>query len=318
MFPIKSLFFCLLCLALHLFAWSDQSPSELREAAREGFVQRWAAFQGDTKTFPLWTRDWKDDELRERYDRLCQDREKLYYKLAKAIKEERHPRRTEEYRKSKQKIKGGYSMPSPFAYNQAYPGYNASIVTLDGKQFLAMEAPTKHDEKDFFEILTQYGVTDLVRLVPFCEEDKEKTTPYWEGHVNIDSKTGRPTVMINGREINYIATDCWPDQQAIEPERLIALVKAAMANKNPQQIIAVHCHAGIGRTGTFLVAYELIREIDEQIARGVSVDCVQVSVDKVLWEVSLQRISAVGTFSQYRTLYQLVGVYLNSLKPNQK
>lgn len=317
MFPITSLPLFFLCLALNVFVWSDQSPAELREVARQGFVQRWTSFHGDTKTFSLWTPDWQDEELRERYDRLCHERDNLYYKLAEAIKEERHPKRTEEYRKSKQKIKGGYSMPAPFAYNQAYPGYNASIVTLDGKQFLAMEAPTKHNEMDFFEILSQYGVTDLVRLVPFCENGKERTTPYWEGRINIDPKTGSPTVTINGREMNYIATDCWSDQQAVEPERLIALVKAVMANKNPQQIVAVHCHAGIGRTGTFLVAYELIREIDEQMARGVPADRVQVYVDKVLWEVSLQRISAVGSFAQYRTLYQLVGVY-TSLKSNEK
>ena len=86
-----------------------------------------------------------------------------------------------------------------------------------------------------------------------------------------------------------------------------------MANFDPNQVIAVHCHAGIGRTGTFLEAYRLIQEIDEQTARGVSPDHIQVSVDKAIWEVSLQRICGIGSLDQYISLYRLVEAYLGML-----
>jgi protein tyrosine phosphatase len=312
---MKSLFLCAFCLVLHCFAWCGQTPAEMREAAKQGFERRWNAFCGETRTFPRWAPNWNEVELRRRYEQLCREREAPYYHVAKTGRVLRCPRRSEEYCKPKQRIKGGHATVSPsFAYNEAYPGYNASIITLDGKQFLAMEAPTRRNLKEFCEMLCQYGVTDLVRLVPFCEDGKERTAPYWEGYINVNPTHGNVTITLNGREMNYIMTDCWRDGQAIEPERLIALVKAVMANKNPQQVIAVHCHAGVGRTGTFLAAYELIRKIDEQIAHGVPADRVQVSVDRVVLEISLQRIYGVGSFVQYLSLYKLVGLYLDSLK----
>ena len=291
-----------------LAACCAQTPIEVREAAKEGFEQRWEAFHSDTRTFLPWSPKWKEGDLKRQYSELCQEREKLYYDLGK--EPEAQPQRMAEYRKSEQKVVGGYSMPAPFAYNGAYPGYNASIVTLGGKQLLAMEAPTSRNQGMFFDILSRYGVTDLVRLTPLLEKGIERTAPYWEGKINISPKTGKPTVVIEGREMNYTMTDFWPDQHGIDPYRLIALVKDVMANTDPNQVIAVHCHAGIGRTGTFLTAYRLIQEIDEQIAGGVSPDRVQVSVDKAIWEVSLQRISAVGCSDQYITLYKLVGAYL--------
>lgn len=312
---LRSMVVCLLC-TLHS-VYAAQTPAEVREQSKQGFIQRWLGVTGGVREFPAWAPGLKEEELQARYDRLCKEREAVYYKLENNAKAAGHPRRTKEYRKSEQKIKGGYSMPAPFAYNQASPGYNASVVTLGKKQYLTMEAPTKENEEEFIQILTQYGVTDLIRLVPLCEGGVERTAPYWEGHINISPKTGQTTVTLGGREMNYYATDYWFDQQAFDPERLIALVKAVMANKDPQQCIAIHCHAGIGRTGSFLAAYELIFEIDEYLSQKIPINRLPISVDKVVWAISLQRISAVGTFSQYVMLNQLVGIYIDSLKAAQ-
>ena len=87
-----------------------------------------------------------------------------------------------------------------------------------------------------------------------------------------------------------------------------------MANEGPGQMVGVHCRAGVGRTGLFLAAYALIRDIDQQIANGARVDDVRVSVDKVVWELSLQRTFMVTHFSQYTALYQLVNSYTEALR----
>ena len=308
---------CFVCCALH-GAGLAQTPAEQREQAKQGLIQRWYATTGGVREFPAWTPNLKDEELRARYNALCKEREALYYKKENDDKPAHHPERKEAFRKSDRKIKGGYSMPAPFAYNQASPKYNASIVSFADKQFLAMEAPTKENQEEFCKILHQYEVTDLVRLVPLCEGGEERTAPYWEGHMNIASKTGKTTVTLDGWEMNYYATDYWFDQEPFDPERLIALVKDVMSNKDPKQLMAVHCHAGIGRTGAFLVAYELIREIDEYLAKKVPINLLPISVDKVVWATSLQRISAVGTFEQYLMLNKLVGIYIESLKAAQQ
>ena len=292
------------CLLLHLAAWCAQTPAKAKELARQGFAQRWEAFHGDTRVFSLWTPQWKEDELKKRYyAQFSQERKEFYAELKKTFKANGHSKKTAE----------GSSMSAPFMYNAVHSGYNGSIVTLGGKQFLAVEAPTKRNQSEFFEILREYAVTDLVRIAPLCEGGCEKMSLYWEGRINIGLQTKRPTIVIDGCEINYVETDFWPDQEGIDEDRLIALVKVVMANPSPQQVVAVHCHAGIGRTGTFLAAYELIRQIDEQLAHGVASDQIQVSVDKVLWELSLQRMYAVSSVAQYITLYKLVGTYLGTI-----
>ena len=275
--------FILLFLFTPLLAWCSPTPMEVKAAAKAGFEQRWQNFQDGTRAFLPWSANWKEEELKKQYSELCQEREKL----------------------SKQR-----GMHVRFSSNEACLKYDASIVALGGKLFLAMRAPTSGNQKEFFDLLSRYGVTDLVRLTALWDGGIEMTAPYWEGKININPKTGKPTVAIDGREMNYIMTDLWLDQQGIEPDRLLALVKAAMANTDPNQVIAVHCHAGAGRTGTFLAAYRLIQEIDEQLAGGVSPDRVHVSVDKAIWEVCLQR-PAVGAFDQYLSLYRLVGTYLD-------
>ena len=177
-----------------------------------------------------------------------------------------------------------------------------------------MEAPGKENLNAFYSLLTRFKVTDLIRLTPAVYETRENSYPYWEGHINIHPKTARLTIELDGREMHYFCTDLWEDHQGIEPKRLIALVKAVMANGGPEQMIGVHCRAGVGRTGTFLAAYELIRDIDEQIARGVPIDNVQISVDKVVWILSLQRPFMVARFPQYVSLYRLVTTYMEFMK----
>jgi protein tyrosine phosphatase len=136
--------------------------------------------------------------------------------------------------------------------------------------------------------------------------------------MNVRKGNGRPTIEIAGREMNYFFTDRWEDHEEGDPERLIALVKAVMGNERESQMVAVHCRAGVGRTGTFLAAYALIFDIDEQVSRGVCIDEIEVSVDKVIWQLSLQRPFMVAQFSQYRTLYELVDRYVSMRKNAQK
>jgi protein tyrosine phosphatase len=193
----------------------------------------------------------------------------------------------------------------------ASPTYNCSMITLDGKQFLAMAAPSRENLPAFYQVLRQYNVTDLVRLTPAIYKNKEESFPYWVGHVNIHPKSGRPTIELDGREMNYFFTDCWNNHEGYEPARLIAAVKAVMANDGPNQMIAVHCHAGIGRSGTFIAAYALIRDIDEQLAQGVSPDQIRVSVNKVVWQLVLGRPCMVAGLPQYMSLYNVVEEYID-------
>jgi hypothetical protein len=311
-FPVRiSSIFCIIVVAVFCGSCSDESTNQTKAAAQRGFHERLAETHTDTRHFPLWTAGWRTEDLQGRFEGLHRDRKAVYYvSPTHSGTKTNHPPRSALFQKPDEKIFKKATSPMAFAYNLATPRYNASIITLNTQQFLAFEAPCHENIQDFCSLLTQYHVTDLVRLTPHEEGGTERTVPYWEGHVSTDPATGRSTITLCGRVMNYVYTEYWPDLQGIDPTVLIGLVQAVTANAHPDQMIAVHCHAGIGRTGTFLAAYELMRQIDEQIARGVPHDKISVSVDKVVWELSLQRLYSVTTLSQYETLYRLVEIYI--------
>lgn len=296
------------------------TPSRSSSIDESGFSERWKEFHGDTRSFPLWRANWKNEDLNTRFSQLHQERWSVYFINPEECQK---PGGIGIYKEQFQTPKGWekwgsrYPYPGAFSYNLALPSYNASVVILHGQKFLALEAPTKENVSCFFEVLAQWGVTDLVRLTPAVYDNKENSFPYWEGHVHVNKKNGRSTIKVDNREMNYFFTDCWEDHEGIDPERLIALVKAVMENESKNQMIAVHCRAGVGRTGTFLAAYALIRDIDEQMARGIGIDEISVSIDKVIWQLSLQRPFMVARFSQYRSLYVLVDSYVFMRKNSQ-
>lgn len=295
----------------------SESEGNSLDLAKIGFLERWHEFQGNNKNFALWSPALSEAELKSRFEQIQNDRRILYFVNSE---KETHPR---EYaplyaRPEKHKLfVSRHCFPGSFSYNLASPSYNASIVTLNEKQFLALEAPTRENVSQFCTVLDQYHVTDLIRLTPAFENNKEACFPYWEGAINISPKNGRSTVEIAKRQVRYFFTDRWEDRKPFDPARLIALIKAVRENEEKDQMIAVHCHAGVGRTGVFLTAYELLREIDAQIAKGIPRKSIQISIDRVIWEVSLQRASVISDFPQYASLYQLVDMYLESRANNK-
>jgi hypothetical protein len=293
---------------------SEASTSTL-DLAKYGFLDRWHDFAGDENNFPFWSPDWTTDELKARFDQIQQDRWALYF-----VHPEDHAQlgSLEIYSERYQRPEGWglwgsrYPYPISFSYNLASPLYNASIVTIKDKQFLALEAPTQGNLAQFYDLLEQYHITDLIRLTSVFEKSRESCFPYWEGNVNVGLENGQSILEIVHSEIRYFFIDHWENHEALETKSLIALVKAVMENEDKDQMIAVHCRAGVGRTGVFLAAYTLIHEIDEQVAKGIQQESLQISVDRVIWELSLQRPLMVSDFVQYLSLHELVNTYVES------
>lgn len=310
--------FCIIAIvslsSIHL---GGSSVTQKLYESEQGFLKRWEEFGGDKMDFALWHPDWKEEELATRFGQMTADRKTLYFGDPEGWFDKRKVSQNPETfhlvpdgSTPSRYAPSSTSCGSAFAYNLASPDYDASIIHLHGNCFLAMESPNKETLAGFFQVLKDYNVTHLVRLTPAYEvkRDRIASLPYWEGRTDIHPQTGRPTIKIDDREIHYIPMDCWENHEGLNPDRLLALVKTAMCDE--PDMIAVHCRAGIGRTGTFIAACTLIQDIDHQLADGIKPEDIKVSIDKVIWELSLQRALSVPHFSQYLTLHQLVDYYL--------
>jgi hypothetical protein len=286
----------------------------LREAER-GFQDRWQEFETNKSLeFPLWKADWTEEELKKRFDQFTKKRLEIYFFNPEDDRSARRYRPAFATPPSFPPVGSRYAFPLSFQYNLASKEYNASIISLHGKQFLALEAPSRENLSKFLYVLKEYQITDLVRLTRASDLRRENSFPYWEEQMECDAKKGTWRIYLQERKLNYFFTDSWNDQEGFEPEKLAVLVKSLLQSGDSSQRIAVHCRGGVGRTGTFLAALTLICQIDEQFTKGSDSAHLQISVDRVLWELALQRPFMITHFSQYQTLYRLINWYVDLLE----
>lgn len=218
--------------------------------------------------------------------------------------------------------KGLYKRPGllAFDYNQTDGNYNASTVVLNGFKFLAVEAPTSRTLKNFFLLLQNHRVTQLVRLATASENGNDQGTPYWINKLKTDAQNNECFLNIPQLynpapySVRYYTTDVWPENHGIHPAELLKLIQKVRKNADPNGLIACHSTNGNGRTGTFIAGFLLLNEIDRQIAAGTAKSALDVSIEKIVMQLSLQRSYVVRTAEQYITLYRLVDLYIKNVK----
>lgn len=222
---------------------------------------------------------------------------------------------------------GAYRRPHliAFDYNHSDSAYNSSTIVLNGHQFLALEAPSESTLKNFFKLLQNFHVNKIVRLTPATEKGIAKSFPYWAGKVKTDPKTREQFFQLpligtkRSFPIRYYAIENWADHHGIEPKTLLTMIENFSKDYNPiDDLVAVHCSGGVGRTGTFIAGFLLLKEIDRQIAAGTAIDKLDISIEKIVMQLALQRYQMVATPAQYVTLHRLVDLYLAKLQKEAK
>ncbi|XP_071838148.1 uncharacterized protein [Apostichopus japonicus] len=197
--------------------------------------------------------------------------------------------------------------------------YNANYITgLSGnKTFIACQGPNKASLNDFWRMIWQEHVLNIVMLTNLVERGKDRCLQYWPkvekkghffGEINVtwlksenvaDYTTRYMTVTLEEevRTVRIFHFLTWPDMDIPEqPTPLISLTKQVKAaQENVSAPLVVHCSAGVGRTGTFIGLYTLV----DFLRRSETID-----VFGYVQEMRENRIDMIQRPTQYAFLHE--------------
>ena len=261
--------------------------------------------------FSKYTYKCDDEVLKKRYEDLSKEKWRVYFKNPEDINK---PGVFGIYKDEfkvpnnwKTKLNSRINFPCTFEYNLAHDTYNASLVFSERNCFLAIEAPSSKNIKNFFELVDKYNISHFIKLNP-PNEYNEDYYPYW-----VERKIESEDCLHFGKNNVKFLKYMWPHKKESDPQIICKLINKVLESQDDEKIIAVSCRGGAGRTATFIAAYMLIEEVKKQISDGVKPENIDVSVDKTVWNVLVQRAYAIAYCSQYINLYRILDQYISSL-----
>lgn len=189
---------------------------------------------------------------------------------------------------------------------------------------------------DFWQMIWQSNSMILVMLTKEVEKDRVKCSRYWplgeartygEICVTPQDTIAYPNYIVrqfevhvakddtteSGRHVFQFHLQTWPNHGVPnEPEVLVSLLRDVNVKRkeieklNPGPIV-VHCGAGIGRTGTYIVLDIIIRAIEHYGWDS------EIDVQRSVQLVRTQRSGMVQTEVQYKYLYTVLLNYIETM-----
>ncbi|CAN0572474.1 unnamed protein product [Rangifer tarandus platyrhynchus] len=155
---------------------------------------------------------------------------------------------------------------------------NASFIPgyTHPQEFIATQGPLKKTLVDFWRLVWEQQVRVIVMLTVGMENGRVLCEHYWpadsrpitHGPVTIRLLAEQPQDEWTTREFQLHHFTTWPDHSVPEaPSSLLAFVELvqeqarATVGAGP---LLVHCSAGVGRSGTFVVLWRLLRQLEEE------------------------------------------------------
>ncbi len=208
---------------------------------------------------------------------------------------------------------------------------NANDVYTPLQTYMVCQGPLDRTVDDFWQSVLHNHSNVIVTLCMPIEEGKKKCASYWTvQEVDLDGwiitqKTKellaqsalipshnivlRTFIAKKGdveRTIYHLHYENWPDGKIPELNLFIKLLDIVDRYTEEGSPITVHCSAGIGRSGTFVAAHSLRKEIRSILAHKNSKKQLQINIPKAIFLLRCQRTGLVASRGQYRIVYQTI------------
>ncbi|XP_063908264.1 uncharacterized protein LOC135126273 isoform X2 [Zophobas morio] len=187
------------------------------------------------------------------------------------------------------------------------------------KAFIATQAPLTSTVHDFWYMIWQENVKIIVMLTEIEENGRVKSEKYWPednsrfrfGDFVVESVTRKSTshyihrefqVIFNkqSRLVDHFQYTAWPDHGVpLYVSEFVAFVKNVLKMEQNTPVV-VHCNAGCGRSGTFILCDILIKMGTKEK---------QLDFFGVLKRIRDQRAGLVSNIEQYIFSHQVILEY---------
>uniref|UniRef100_A0A8W8NNF7 Receptor-type tyrosine-protein phosphatase kappa n=1 Tax=Magallana gigas TaxID=29159 RepID=A0A8W8NNF7_MAGGI len=196
---------------------------------------------------------------------------------------------------------------------------NANYIDEIGKEqvFIATQGPLQNTIRDFWLMIWQENVSQIVMLTNIMEGNKMKCVQYWPDleadndydvfTISTSSERQYAFYIIRKMKISHkmkyesrIITQyhytSWPDHDVPDPLCLLSFNNhirgsTCVSHSGP---ILVHCSAGIGRTGTYIAIDALFKEGQKNS---------KINIAEYVKKMRENRMNMVQTYEQYKTIY---------------
>eukprot|EP00105_Crassostrea_gigas_P045796 XP_019929944.1 PREDICTED: receptor-type tyrosine-protein phosphatase F-like [Crassostrea gigas] len=197
---------------------------------------------------------------------------------------------------------------------------NANYIDgiTEENMYIATQGPKQNTVADFWLMIWQDNVEQVVMLTNLMEGNKWKCVQYWPnlqtsmdcGSFFIHSMEEKEYAFYNVRKFTVINKKCkddrrtvtqyhytaWPDHGIPDPLCLLLFHDHVTRTQNSghKGPILVHCSAGIGRTGTYIA-------IDALSEAGKTQN--KINIAEYIKKMRRNRMNMVQTYEQYKTIF---------------
>ncbi|XP_071083720.1 receptor-type tyrosine-protein phosphatase mu-like [Haliotis cracherodii] len=195
---------------------------------------------------------------------------------------------------------------------------NANYITGhdDTPTYIATQGPTHVTIADFWQMIWQENVTEIVMLTNLMEKKKKKCEQYWPAENKSNcygdfSITNKKAVVraefitstfvvkksIEERVVRHFHFTSWPDHGVPSAPALVSFWRMVKQEGKKGRPMVIHCSAGVGRTGTFIALDHLMEEAENEN---------KVNVFMCVGKMREDRMNMVQTVSQYEFVHDVV------------